>query len=256
MSGALSGKGIVITRPVHQADHLASLVRSAGGEPILFPALAIDDIADLAPLLQVVDRLGEFDVAIFISPNAVAKAMNLIRTRGDLPPGLRLAAIGKGSRRELARFGIDNVIAPEGRFDSEALLALPEFGRMNGARIVIFRGEGGREHLADELARRGARVSYAECYRRVKPDTEAGEILRLWARGAVHAVTATSGEIVGNFLELIGKLGREWMKSTPIFVPHPSIAEAAGRLGLTEVIATEGGDDGLFAGLQAYFGNP
>jgi uroporphyrinogen-III synthase len=249
----LAGKVIVVTRPAHQAHHLADLIREAGGEPLVFPALAIDDVADTAALIRIIEKLAEFDLAIFISPNAVMKAMNLIRRHGALPASLRIAAIGKGSRRELARLGVTDVVAPEGRFDSEGLLALDEFANVSRRRILIFRGEGGREHLADELGRRGAEITYAECYRRVKPEADAGDLLRRWARGAVHGITATSGEVVSNFLDLVGKLGREWMKATPLFVPHPRIAEAARGLGLSKVIVTAAGDEGLVAGLAEYF---
>src|SRR5574340_1570226 len=112
MSGSrlpLAGRGIVITRPAHQAQPLADLIRAAGGNPILFPVLEILDAADLRPLNALIDRLDEFDLAIFISPNAVNKAMNLIAARRGLPSRLRAAAIGRGSVKELRRFGISDV---------------------------------------------------------------------------------------------------------------------------------------------------
>lgn len=248
----LSGLNIVVTRPAHQAAHLASLITAAGGTPILFPVLAIADLPDLAPIHAVIDRLDEFDLAIFISPNAVAKAMNLIRARRALPRHLRIAAVGKGSARALKRLGVEKVIAPEGRFDSEALLALPELGPVQGQRVVIFRGEGGRELLAEELRRRGAVVEYAECYRRVRPDIDSGPLLHLWARGQLAAITVTSTESLHNLFDLVGRLGQQWLRDTPVFVPHERIAEAARSLGLARVFVTAPGDEGLVEGLIAW----
>ncbi|MGE5027167.1 MAG: uroporphyrinogen-III synthase, partial [Betaproteobacteria bacterium] len=115
----LEGLGVVVTRPAHQAEGLVRLIEQAGGRAILFPALEIFDAGDLGTLSAAVDRLELFDLAIFISPNAVSKAMNRIRARRDWPPGLRCAAVGKGSGKALARLGIDNVLVPQGRFDSE-----------------------------------------------------------------------------------------------------------------------------------------
>ncbi len=251
-AGPLAGLGVLVTRPAHQAQHLGELIAAAGGRPIFFPVLEIVDLPDLGPLDALIDRLDTFDLAIFISPNAVAKAMNRIRARRTLPPGLAIAAIGKGSARALREVGVSQVIAPEGRFDSEALLALPALADMAGRRVVIFRGEGGRELLAEELRRRGAQVEYAECYRRARPTADAGPLLHLWARDELDAITVTSAESLHNLFDLVGKLGQQWMRKTPLFVPHERIADAARGLGLAQVIVTPPGDEGLVAGLIAW----
>jgi uroporphyrinogen-III synthase len=248
----LAGLGIVVTRPAHQAGHLAELIRAAGGTPILFPAMEIVDPADVRPLLALIDRLEEFDFAVFISPNAVSRAMNLIRARRSLPPALKVAAVGKGSTKALGQFGVADVLVPRVHFDSEGLLALPEFQSLAGKRVVIFRGEGGRELLAEELARRGAQVEYAECYRRAKPRADSALLLHLWARSEIHAITVTSVEILHHFFDLVGKLGQQWMKATPLFVPHERIATAARGMGLSQVVVTPPGDEGLVAGIAAW----
>lgn len=248
-SQPLAGLGIVVTRPTHQAEHLAKLIRAAGGEPILFPALEVVDLPDLLPLQRIIDRLDEFDLAIFISPNAVNKAMNLIRARRELPPQLAIATVGKGSRKALAAFGVTDVLVPIEQFDSEGLLQLPQLQALAGKRVVIFRGDGGRELLADELTRRGAQVEYAECYRRQKPATANATLLHRWARGEVHAVTIASSETLHNFYDLVGKLGQQWLARTPLFAPHERIAQAARAMGLTQVFATASGDEGLVQGL-------
>lgn len=248
----LQGVGVLVTRPVDQARQLAQLIVGAGGEAILFPVLEILDAADLRPLHALIDRLDEFDFAIFISPTAVGKAMNLIRARRELPPQLAIAAIGKGSRRELERCGVHQAIAPPQQFDSEGLLALPEFQDMCGQQVVIFRGEGGRELLGNTLRERGAHVEYAECYRRGKPALDAAPLLHRWARGEIDAVMVTSGESLHNLFEMLGKLGQQWLKKTPLFVPHPRIAETARSLGLEQIMVTAAGDEGLLTDLIAW----
>lgn len=252
-AGPLAGRGIVVTRPAHQSGALAEMIRSAGGHPIMFPVLEILDTADIRPLVEAIDRLDCFDLAIFISPNAVLRAMNQIVARRDWPAGLRAAAIGKGSVRELKRFGIIDVIAPTRAFDSERLLELPQLQAVAGQRVVIFRGEGGRELLGDTLAARGASVEYVECYRRARPRADAAPLLRAWARNEVHAVIVTSSEGLRNLFEMIGKLGQSWLRRTPLLVPHPRIAAAARELGCTNVVDTGPGDDGLLEALQQLF---
>ena len=250
----LAGKSIVVTRPAHQAQAFARSIRDAGGRPILFPAIEIRGIDDPRPFLRIVDRLDEFDLAIFVSPNAVDRALGLITARREFPRRLLVAAVGGGSVSALERFGITGVMAPEGRTDTEALVELPELAAMRGRRVVIFRGAGGRELLGATLRQRGAQVEYAECYRRVKPELDVAPLLEIWARHGIDAVTATSSEGLRNLAEMIGAAGRERLADTPLFVPHPRIAEAAHELGVRRVIVTGPGDDGMLTGLAAHFG--
>ena len=252
----LAGKGIMVTRPAHQAQELALLIKRSGGHPFLFPAIEIRDVEDLNPFTRLVDRLDEYDFAIFISPNSVERAMSLISARRKLPPRLQVAAIGGGSVRALERHGVTGVIAPQGRYDSEGLLELPAFAVVSFKRVVIFRGTGGREQLGDALRERGALVDYAECYRRVRPDPDTAPLLRAWTRNELDAVTVTSSEGLCNLFEMIVEPHRAHLLRMPLFVPHPRIAAAAHAMGVQKVIVTGPGDEGLLTGLAAYFSAP
>lgn len=251
----LAGRHIVVTRPAQQAEPLAVAIEAAGGVAVRFPVLAIIDLDDLQPVLAAADRLDDYDLAVFISPNAVDKALNLIAARRAWPARLRAATVGRSSEQALARHGIGQVIAPRGRFDSEALLALPELQaeRVAGRRVVIFRGEGGRELLADTLGERGAQVDHVECYRRGKPNLDAAPLLKLWARGELDAITVTSSEGLRNLYDMVGKLGQQWLRDTALFVPHARIAEQASALGLRRAIVTAAADEGVLAGLIEHF---
>jgi uroporphyrinogen-III synthase len=249
----LDGRTVVVTRPAGQAGRLMQGIRAAGGCAVAFPVLEIRDPADRAPLEAIVDRLDDYDLAIFISPTAVDKAMTFILARRTLPAGLSVAAIGKGSARELARFGVADVLVPQGSFDSEGLLALPELARPAGRRIVVFRGEGGRELLADTLAARGARVEYAQCYLRARPDSDARVLMQLWAGSGIDAIVVTSSEGLRNLHDLVGPCGLPPLSRTPVFVPHERIAQTGRELGLCRLEVTAGGDEGLLAGLMRHF---
>ena len=179
--------------------------------------------------------------------------MNLIKSRRELPAGLQIAAIGRGSSKELKHFGVTDIIAPTARFDSENLLEMPEMQAVQGKRVVIFRGDGGREVLGDTLIARGAQVEYAECYRRSRPDVPAGNLLRQWSRNEINAVTVTSSEGLRNLYDMLGKLGRQWLKSTPVFVPHERILAVAHELGLERGVLTPAGDEGLVDGIADWF---
>lgn len=249
----LAGRGVVITRPAGQGAALAKLVEDAGGRAIVFPVIEIQDVADRSKLDAVIDRLDDFDVAIFISPNAAAKGMAAILARRAFPDRLTVAAIGGGSARELKRQGVKRVLLPPERSDSEALLELPELGHIAGKRVVIFRGEGGRPLLGDTLALRGARVTYAECYRRVKPRSDVAKLLDAWSRNEIGAVIATSSEGLRNFHEMLDATGRAALARTPLFVPHPRIAAAAREVGIESVFVTAAGDEAIAAGVASHF---
>lgn len=254
-TGRLAGRRIVITRPAGQNERLAEMIRAAGGEPIVFPAIEIRELEDTRALVAAADRLDAYHLAVFISPNAVDKAMNVIRARREWPQRLRAAAIGRSSEQALARHGVTEVIAPTGRFDSEALLALPALADVAGWRVVIFRGDGGRELLGDTLRERGATVDYVACYHRVRPDADVGTLLKRWGQGEIDAVTVSSSEGLRNLYDLLGPLGQAWLKRTPLFAPHTRIAEGARALGCERVVETGPADDGIFAGLAAFWDN-
>lgn len=244
----LSGCGIAITRPKDQAQALANSVAKAGGEAILFPLLEIVPLQDYTAFDAVTADLGKFDWAVFISTNAVEHSLSRLLTRHDWPANLRCAGIGPSTQAELARFGIRDVLIPQDRFDSESLLNLPEMQDVAGKQCLIFRGEQGRELLADTLRKRGADVVMAESYRRINPQQDAGELKHRREQGRLHAIVVTSSEALRNLIALAGTDG-VWLQQTTLFVNHPRIAETAMSHGLKATVATKPGDAGMLAAL-------
>lgn len=250
---ALTGRTIVVTRPEAQAHPLAQRIRAAGGTAVVFPVLEIREVEDATPLRTIARRIAEFDCAVFVSPNAVQRALAAIAAAGGLPPHVRAATVGPGSAAALRRAGIADVIAPTTRFDSEGLLDLPEMQAIAGSRIVVFRGVGGRDLLGDTLATRGAVVEYAECYRRAKPDADAAPLFELWAKDQLSGIVATSSEGVRNLFEMVGPGGHTQLAQTLLFVPHARIAETARALGACRVLLTGPNDDGILAGMIGWW---
>jgi uroporphyrinogen-III synthase len=239
----LQGRGFVVTRPREQAGALASAIEKAGGTPILFPTIAIEDL----PPPDALRKLDSYDLAVFVSPTAVQKVMAHIP---QWPARVRAAAIGAGSRRELERHGVRAVLAPEEGADSEALLRLPELREVRDKRVVVFRGGAGRPLLGEALASRGARVQYAECYRRALSSADPAPMLEAWSRGGVHAVTVSSSEGLDNFVTLVGE---KHLAAIPLFVPHERVAARARQHGAQEIIVAGASDAAVLERLVAYF---
>ncbi|MGB8516913.1 MAG: uroporphyrinogen-III synthase [Gallionella sp.] len=235
----------MVTRPRDQAQALAQAIEKAGGIPIRFPLLDISPVTNTKTLHEQLSRLATFDMAIFISPNAVHYGMAaMAAVNGKLPP--HVATVGKSSALALSKFGIKNILVPSERFDSEGLLALPELSDVAHQKILILRGDGGRELLGDTLTARGATVEYAECYQRGKSHWGMADLLR----ELPDVITVTSSEALTYLHQMLCQ--NIALLATPLFVPHPRIAALAQQQGWTKIITSATGDDGLLASLIAW----
>ena len=253
----LHGLGVLVTRPAHQAEALCRLIEQAGGRAIRFPVLAIAPPHDMTGSLATVARLAHYDLAIFVSPNAVEYGLDLIEAQGGLPAGLRLAVVGEGSARTLrARLGRGPELQPTERYDSEGLLALPELQQVTGWRVVIFRGDGGRELLGQALRERGATVDYTEVYRRERPAVDVAALAAQLDASAVDIVTVTSSEGLRNLLQLAGAANAARLQQLPLVVVSERTAALARELGFVQpaLIAALASDAGLVEAVARWAG--
>lgn len=254
VESGLRGVRVLVTRPAHQAEALARKIEAAGGEAVCFPTIEIIAPANTVVLHTVLDRLPEFAFAIFISSNAVREFLPLVRARGGIPSGLRLAAVGQGTLRTLIEAGFDEVLAPLERFDSEALLDLLPPAVVAGKDLLIVRGEGGHKKLGEDLSARGARVTYAECYRRVPPRRPDAATLACLRRGEIDILVLTSIEGAGNLSTLVGESGRARVLALPAVVVSERLARNCRELGFHGDlrVAAQASDTAIVSALHAW----
>lgn len=245
----LTGKSIAITRPIDQAQKLATLIENHGGHAIYFPLIAISALADDRAFRATIQAIADYDWAIFISSNAVEHGLSALIAQTGVPAHLQFAAIGPVTAKALQDRGIKQVLTPKNRFDSESLLALPEMQAVNHKKIMLFRGIGGRELLADTLKTRGAEVTFAECYQRINPQTNCQLLTQYWHNQKLHGLVVTSSEAMRHLLDLAE--ATPWLKEVTLFVNHARIAEQPLAMGLRIKIATAPGDAAMLACLQA-----
>jgi uroporphyrinogen-III synthase len=251
-SGPLEGIGVIVTRPQRQAAVFAAKIGAMGGIPIIWPAIVILPPPDRGPLDRAHSTLDAYDIAIFVSANAVEFGAP---AAGRWPSRIVTYAPGPGTAEALAGAGILDAHVPVTSLDSEGLLELPSLADVTGKRIVIFRGEGGREFLGNTLRSRGATVDHVPCYRRVAPQSGADGLVEAMREGRAHALTLTSSEGLDNLVAALGPAGCELVARLPVFAAHPRIAERA-REHRFRAIETAGGDAGLLAGLLDWFAGP
>lgn len=244
----------MVTRPCDQAGPLLAGIAAAGGEAVLMPLLEISALPDQPDFLAAMADIDRAELLVFISPNAVSFGVSELLRHRPWPVAPKVAAVGQGTAAELRKRGIGPVIVPETGSDSEALLSCPGLSAaaLAGRTVVLFKGEGGRELLADTLAARGARVLPATSYRRMPPPGGVVPLLNLFQTGRLDGIVLSSSEAVRHLGHLVPSDKRILFESVPVFCPHPRIAEAAAAIGCRRVCVTRSGDDGVLAGLSEY----
>lgn len=247
---------VVITRPLAQALPLAGQVRALGRAVEVLPLLEIAPLADQSALVATLARLHEFALVAFVSPNAIDAAFAHIAA---WPPGVTLAVLGEGSRAALAAHGIApdrvNIVSPAdaAHSDSEHLLQTLDLDALRGRRVLIVRGESGRELMADGLRAAGAHVTTIAAYRRGVPALTPALAERLAGLLAVpNDWVITSSEALRGLMQLLARVDLvAKMQQQQLIVPHARIAATARELGLPHVTLTGSGDERLLAALQS-----
>jgi uroporphyrinogen III methyltransferase / synthase len=266
---------VVITRPGGHSSGLIAQLHAAGFDTLEFPLIDIAPVADEAPLRAALDELYgphtlRYALVVFVSPNAIDKSF--IKLDARWPAEVPVAVVGPGSIAALARNGVREptytVISPstehaDPRFDSEALYTAIEahFGEtgLEGKRVLIVRGDGGREWLAERMTEAGAGVEKVAAYRRVLPEPSMQKWERIHAllAGEPHAWLLTSSEGVRNLDELArehltaDEIAR--LKRAPIVCPHPRITEAARQSGFDTITVSGAGDERIVESIDALF---
>ncbi len=241
-----SGFGVLVTRPAEQADNLCRLVEEAGGRAIRLPLLAIVPVDSESEGPQTLRSLGQPDWLIFVSANAVRCAFELLGPQWLKSRPAKIAAIGLATAQALAERGVTVDLKPKRQFNSEALLAMPEWEDVTGQQFVIVRGIGGRELLAETLRQRGGRVAYAEIYRRIDTEIDMAGLLARWRAGEIGTVTVTSGEALEHLSRLMAGEDRELMLTTPMVIIGERLGEQARKLGCRRVVTADANDANIF----------
>jgi len=238
---------VLVTRPQQQADEFIQLLASKGIAALAFPSIEIRSVELDTCLKKILHHLNDYDLIIFISANAVEQASKLMQQLGVAPASIttKMAAIGKATLAAANKAGFNINISPENKFNSEALLALNELqaNQLKNQHCLIFRGVGGLEMLADELQQRGAQVSYAEVYRRIKPQHDAQndgqlscqQLSENWQDLQIKAITVTSNEALQNLYDMLEPPGKNEMLKTPLIVASARGVKLAKKLQFKQV---------------------
>lgn len=232
---------VIVTRPAAQAAPWVALLQAQGLAAVALPLIDIAPPADPAPVRQAWAALGRYALLFFVSANAVQHFFALQPPGATWPAGTRAAAPGPGTAAALSAKGLPAaaVLAPPAEapsFDSETLWARLQREPWAGRRVLVVRGEQGRDWLAEQLRGAGAEVDFLDAYARRPPQPDAaGQALLMAAAAAPagHLWLLSSSEAVRHLAQLAPPLlaaGRARALAT-----HPRIAATARAAGFGDV---------------------
>ncbi|MBV8470189.1 MAG: uroporphyrinogen-III synthase [Burkholderiaceae bacterium] len=237
-------KTLILTRPQTQAIEWATCMQALGVGTETLPLIAIEGAPDLEPVRQAWHVLPRAALAMFASPNAVQHFFQARPERVDAvwPAQTLAACAGPGSAKALQHAGVPAAQirqpAPDAAsLDSEHLWLQLQDGHWSGRLVLMLRGDGGRDWLAEQFRTRGAEVRAYAVYRRACPNWTSSEtalLHRALAQPADHVWLFSSSEALG-YLKQLAPQGADWSTSTAI-ATHARIAEAATALGFTHVV--------------------
>jgi len=227
---SLAGRHILICRPEPEASRLARQFQTAGAETLVLPMIEREPLPETPERRATILGLDEFSHVIAVSPYAARLLLEELDTWWpQLPVGLNWYGVGAGTAKALAEYGLKPRKPDEG-WTSEALLKLPSLARLDNERVLVARGEEGRELIRKTLEVRGARVTIMPLYRRYCPDYTTAQVHSALNQFKPDAVIALSGETLNNLIALCANCSHN-LYDSPVIVPARRIADQARAAG-------------------------
>jgi len=232
---------LIVTRPPAQAAAWVAQLQALGVDACALPLIGITPVTDGAPLQRTWETLDAYALVLFVSPNAVQQFFAW-RAQVAWPENTLAASTGPGTTAALIEAGvarprIAEPAADAPNFDTEALWARLSDQDWSGRRVLIVRGEDGRDWFADTMRRHGAGVDFIAAYRRQAPQADAATsalIASALAAPQQHLWLFSSSEAVAHLGQLAP--GADWSASRAA-ASHPRIVQSALAAGFGHVDA-------------------
>ena len=252
----------IVTRPAAQAVEWVARLQARGLQAEALPLIGIDAVDDPAPLIEAWRGLAARRLAVFVSPNAVQHFFAARPHDVAWPATTFAASPGPGTTKALRDAGVPAACliqpaADAAQFDSESLWTELAPHDWAGREVLLVRGDGGRDWLADQLRGRGARVEQLAAYRRCAPRLDASQRLLL-ERALCEPASVlwffSSSEAIDHLEEAISQMllmpVTRWPEARAL-ATHPRIAERARALGIVRVLQARPAFEAVVACIQS-----
>jgi uroporphyrinogen-III synthase len=245
---------VIVTRPLQQAQTTVAALLEQGIDAVALPLIDIVPLQDVQPMQRAWRELEQFACVMFVSANAVLHFMHQRPRQRAWPEQVLAASTGPGTSQALRDAGVPQaaLVEPSGEvFDSEALWQRLKARDWAARRVLVVRGESGRDWLAEQLASAGATLQFVAAYDRVAPTFDAAghALLRqALAQPSTHLWAFSSSQALGHLRELAH--GADWSQARAV-ASHPRIAASARQMGFGQVELGAVTPDALAAALRA-----
>jgi uroporphyrinogen-III synthase len=242
---------VLVIRPEEQGVALCEQLREIGIECLHQPMFELTPCAIDQALFELAPNGDKVDIIIAVSQYAVHYCDQILRQENQYwPSNVKYLAIGQKTASLLSKLSQQQVDYPEVS-DSEHLLNDASLTQVAGHNIVILRGKGGRELIADTLRNRGANVAYRELYQRVPCTFYAESHVRLWQDRQIDSVIVTSFEQLELLVTQLPTQYHDWLFSLKMYLPSERIARLAQGMGFRNTITVgSASNSDLVAALQ------
>jgi len=218
---------LISTRPYEKNIVLLKELESTNISLLNYPLTEIKPLKDYAKFDSLLNNLKNYQHIIFISTNAVHFFVERFKSLIlKLPEHIIFSSIGPTTQKALEnKFNI-NVYCPEKNYDSKHLIKNKIFSNLQNKKVLIIRGEGGREVLKDMLEEKGAEVHYGECYIRNYLPINLNKLQNEAENYNSIFLIISSYESATHFLTQNSTHSWDWLQSVNIIVNHPRIKDA------------------------------
>lgn len=249
---------VIVTRPAGAGERLVRRLQQESCRALWWPAFEIGPAPDPTAVRARLAQLGDYDLAIFVSPNAVHAACAVLGSKW--PAGTLVGAVGSATRLAVASalaVAPDSVIAPaDDDGGSEAFWSAWVASGRRARRVLLLRAEEGREWIGERFAEAGSTVDQVAVYSRrsYRPaPAAAGELRGCIVSGVTPVTIFSSSEAVAALDEQMQAIegGSAFLRSGIALATHARVAERLRAAGYPRVLETAVADDAVIATLES-----
>lgn len=235
---------VLITRPDERGLQLVESLNKVGIMAIHLPLFSIESGLELNELPNKISQLKTGDYVFAVSKSAVMFSAKTLKDTGfSWRNDLQYFTVGQGTAVTFTGQIEQPVRYPIQQENSEGLLALTEMQNLTDKKILILRGNGGREYFSEQATLRGANIETLECYRRIPIPYHAEEQTSLCKRLGVQRIVVTSMEILIYLMDFIPKNEHNWLKSCQLITVSQRIALFAQKAGWENIVVSPKADN-------------
>lgn len=235
---------ILVTRPAPNGEELCQLLNQQGFATLYAPLFDIEKGRELNQLPTLLQNLQSGDYVFAVSKNAIVYADQVLKNIGlHWRSDLNYFAVGRRSAEYFSALTEHPVLYPYPNENSEGLLALPQMQQLEKKKIVILRGNGGRELFRQQVETLGASVEVVECYQRIAKEYDNIQQISIWKRAGINTIIVTSNEILHYLVEFVPKNDHNWLTECHLIGISPRIIKLAKDYGWENVTQTARADN-------------